>query len=336
MLDILKNRITYISISSILIIASILIFAFGKYNLGIDMTWGIKIEYNYTGSIDIEDIKNISTSLSQEIKIDWKEIINNIEAYKISWEERFVVIAWFDSSIEEKELDIYKVKYKDNLSDSLSEISSDISFVKYINIGKTFGDYIKNTAIQTIIIALVIISLYIAYAFSGSVRGISSMSFAIITIITLFHDIIISSGAYIFTSIFFPEFKIDTFFITALLTILGYSINDTIVVFDRIRSNLKLHWGKKKDLWEIVNLSINETLTRSIYTSLTLFFVLGTIFFFGPETVRGFVLVMMFGTIIGTYSSIFIASPLLYEFNKNKTLTMIEKKEESIEDKIVV
>jgi preprotein translocase SecF subunit len=157
---------------------------------------------------------------------------------------------------------------------------------------------------------------------------------------TLFHDVLISTGLYIATSMFLPEFKIDTFFVTALLTILGYSINDTIVVFDRIRSNLIKYAGKKgkdgKELNEIVDLSITQTIVRSIYTSATLLFVLLTIFFFGPETIKGFVLVMIFGTIVGTYSSVFIASPLLYLANKDKKLTIYKKQVVNPEDKIVV
>ena len=107
---------------------------------------------------------------------------------------------------------------------------------KYTNIWKSFWDYIRNTAIVTLIIAIVSISIYIAWAFSWVVVWVNILSFSVITIITLFHDILIASWLYILVSIFLPEFKIDTFFVTALLTILGYSINDTIVVFDRIRA----------------------------------------------------------------------------------------------------
>ena len=139
---------------------------------------------------------------------------------------------------------------------------------------------------------------------------------------------------------FFPEFKINTFFVTALLTILWYSINDTIVIFDRIRSNLKEFWGKIWKKWktlkEIIDLSVNETLKRSIYTSLTLLFVLLTIFIFGPETIKWFILVMIFGTIVGTYSSIFVASPILYLVNRHKKLSVYKKIKLKAEDKIVV
>jgi len=154
----------------------------------------------------------------------------------------------------------------------------------------------------------------------------------------LFHDVFVAAGLYVLASFFFKEFQIDTFFVTAILTILGYSINDTIIVFDRIRTNIGkgVKSNKKPNLKDIVNLSVNETIVRSIYTSLMLFIVLIAIFFFGPEAIKGFILVMIFGTVVGTYSSIFIASPFLYDLNKDKELKVIQKKTYNPNDKIVV
>jgi preprotein translocase SecF subunit len=208
---------------------------------------------------------------------------------------------------------------------------------QYINVGKSFGDYIKKTAIITLLIALIGIALYVSYAFSGVISGINALSFSSITIITLFHDVFVAAGLFIFCSLFFKEFQIDTFFVTALLTILGYSITDTIVIFDRIRTNLEKGVKHKQiDLKVIVDTSINEMLTRSIYTSLMLLIVLFGIFFFGPASLKGFILVMIFGTMVGTYSSIFIAAPLLYDINKNKELKVIVKKTYNPDSKIVV
>ncbi|USN58740.1 MAG: protein translocase subunit SecF [Candidatus Peribacteria bacterium] len=240
------------------------------------------------------------------------------------------------TDVEEQELDILKNTFREDLLEVLRQYDPEVEEQSYINIGKSFGDYIKNTALLTLGIAIIAIALYVTRAFSGIVSGISWFSFSSITIITLFHDVLIASGLYIMTSFFYPEFKIDTFFVTALLTILGYSINDTIVVFDRIRSNLKEQIRKKVKLDEIVDMSVSDTVRRSIYTSLTLLLVLVSIFVFGPESISGFVLVLIFGTIVGTYSSIYIASPLLYELNKNKKLSVLVKKESSPEDKIVV
>jgi len=233
-----------------------------------------------------------------------------------------------------------KLEFKNKSLEILKKSDDTIIESKYTSIWKSFWDYIKSTAFLTLFIAIISITIYVTYSFSWVVSWISVISFAIITLITLFHDVLISAWLYIIVWYFYRDFQIDTFFVTALLTILGYSINDTIVIFDRIRDNLKKFawktWKESKDLYEIVNLSINETLTRSVYTSLTLVFVLLTIFFFWPESIRGFILAMMFWAIVGTYSSIFIASPLLYEVNKNKKLTIYKKIESNPDDKIVV
>jgi len=339
-MDVLKNRLVYLGISWILLILSLFFLFIPKLNLWIDMTWWTQAEYSFESDFDIEVLREELSSLAWEISFEDKEVINDITAYTVSWENTLVVISGFDSSIEDIQLDKLKNDFREDVLNFLQEKDSEILETSYTNIGKSFWDYIKNTAIFTLILAIIAIAIYVYFAFNWMITWISILSFALITIITLFHDVIISAGAYILTSMYLPEFKIDTFFVTALLTILWYSINDTIVVFDRIRLNLIEFWGKKWDKWknlyDIINLSINETIKRSIYTSLTLLFVLLTIFFFWPETIKWFILVMLFGTVVGTYSSIFIASPILYIVNQNKKLEIYKKKEVKIEDKIVV
>lgn len=189
---------------------------------------------------------------------------------------------------------------------------------RYINVGESFGDYIKKTAYITLALVIIAISLYISYTFRGSIEGFSSFSFASVTAVSLVHDVVVAFGLYIIASYFFPEFKIDTFFITAMLTVLGYSINDTIVVMDRIRSNLRLPENKKKDFGTIINNAVNDTMTRSLYTSFTVFISLVALFIFGPEAIKGFILALLFGTVVGTYSSVAIAAPLLYDISGKK------------------
>lgn len=334
-LEIIKNRKKYLIISVILFILSLWILLFGNKNLWIDMTGGTSAEYTYK-KLDIEKVRLEIKKASKELKLNNKEVINSTNAYKISGQNVVAVVVGFDSSIEEKELSKLKENFRNKTFEILKKNDDTVKESSYTNIWKSFGDYIKNTAVITLIIAIIWITLYVAWTFSWVVSWISSYSFAAIVIVTLFHDVIISSGLYLLASNFFPEFKIDTFFITALLTILGYSINDTIVIFDRIRSNLE-EWARKKHtLKDVINKSVWETLRRSIFTSLTLIFVLVAVFFFWPESISGFILVMIFGTIVGTYSSIFVASPLLYEMNKNKKLEIIKKKVYNPDDKIVV
>lgn len=195
---------------------------------------------------------------------------------------------------------------------------TDIVESKYINIGASFGNYIKQSGFLTLTLAIIMISLYIMYAFRGSIAGMSSWPFAVVTGVSLIHDVVVAFGLYVLTSVFFPEFKIDTFFITAMLTVLGYSINDTIVVMDRIRSNLESGSNKKMSFSAIIDKSIHDTMRRSLFTSLTVIIVLLAIFFFGPSSLRGFTLALIYGGIVGTYSSIFIASPLLVDITKKK------------------
>lgn len=335
MVDIVSKRYTCFIISLVLLVISVWMFFWLSLNYWIDITWGTQTEYSYDWQLDLEIVKPEIAKIAAELN-NSTPIINTTSVYKITWENKFVIETGFDRWFDEVTLEEYKTLFREQSTAYLQESDSSVSFSKYVNIGASFGDYIKDTAKITLIIAVIWITLYVAYAFSQSVGWISSFSFAVVTIITLFHDIVIATWLYILTSAFFPEFKIDTFFVTALLTILWYSINDTIVVFDRIRWNLKQYGWKKKSLEEIITLSIWETISRSIYTSATLLFVLVAILLFGPDSISGFTLVMIFWTIVGTYSSIFIASPLMYEINKNKKLTVYKKKVTAEEDLIVV
>lgn len=316
--DFIKHRFSYYGVAVALFVVAVGAYVTLPLNLGIDMTGGVQAEYDYTNSLDIATVKTIVDTAKKQVKSGDKEVINNVNVYKISGENKFVVEAGFsrDAKVTDKDFEGYKTSFKDDLSAQFAAInSSKISMTRYINVGESFGDYIKKTAYMTLVLVIVAISLYIAYAFRGSIEGFSSFSFAGVTAVSLFHDVLIAFGLYIIASHFFPEFKVDTFFITAMLTILGYSINDTIVVMDRIRSNLQLPENKKKNFGVIINNSINDTLARSLYTSFTVFIVLVAMFFFGPESIKGFILALIFGTVVGTYSSIAVAAPLLYDIS---------------------
>ncbi len=317
----ISKRFSFYSVAaSISLIAIIAIFAL-PLNLGIDMTGGVQAEYSYTNELDIKTVSEVVQSVKKEIVYNNKELVNTITTYKIAWEDKFVIEAWLNKidNLDGKELDSLKTSFKNKLSAKFASISSSqIELTKYINIWESFGDYIKKTAFVTIIITILAISLYISFAFRWSIEGFSSYPFAFVTIITLAHDVLAALGFYLITSFFFPEFKVDTFFITAMLTVLGYSVSDTIVILDRIRSNLKQKLNKKIDFWVLINNSINETLTRSIFTSFTVFITLLAMFFFGPVAIKGFILAMIFWTIFWTYSSIAIAAPMLYDFSWKK------------------
>lgn len=306
---------------------ALMVISLGAYltlplNLGIDMTGGVQAEYDYTaGQVDIATVKTLVEEAKKDVVYNNTEAVNSTNVYKISGEDKFVVEAGFSklSGISDKDFEGLKTKFKEDITAKFTGLSSvKVTLSRYINVGESFGDYIKRTAYITLALVIIAISLYIAYAFRGSIEGFSSFSFASVTAVSLFHDVIAAFGLYVIASYFFPEFKIDTFFITAMLTVLGYSINDTIVVMDRIRSNLRLPENKKKDFGMVINNSVNETMTRSLYTSFTVFLVLVVMFFFGPESIKGFILALIFGTVVGTYSSVALAAPLLYDISGKK------------------
>jgi preprotein translocase SecF subunit len=321
-IDFIKSRFMYYGFAACLLIVSLVAYLTIPLNLGIDMTGGVQAEYDYSsGQINIETVKTLVDETKKNIVYNNIEVMNNAHIYKISGEDKFVVEAGFSkiSGMSDIDLEWLKTKFKDDLNIKLSKIdSATVTMSRYINIGESFWDYIKKTAYITLLLVILSISIYISYAFRGSIEGFSSISFASVTAISLVHDVIIAFGLYIIASYFFPEYKIDTFFITAMLTVLGYSINDTIVVMDRIRSNLRLPENKKKDFGVIINNSVNETMTRSLYTSFTVFIVLVAMFFFGPEPIKWFILALIFGTVVGTYSSVAIAAPLLYDLSGKK------------------
>lgn len=183
---------------------------------------------------------------------------------------------------------------------------------QFTSVGPTLGAELLHKA--WIAIALVVVStiLFIAFAFRGVSKPVESWKYGIVAIITLLHDIVLPIGLFALLGHLVGA-EVDSLFIVALLTILGISINDTIVIFDRIRENLRLNeeHHRRESFDETVGNSISQTITRSINTSLTVIIVLVALYFLGPETTKNFALTLIVGMVAGTYSSIFLASPLL-------------------------
>ncbi len=304
MFSFVQNRFKFYAIAGVLMFFSLISPWIFGLNLGIDMTGGIQIEYavhTTETSAAIEQAKVLTKTLEEKIRIDGKKATNGINVYGIAGADAFIVEAGFTKgdTITETAIQEAKANFTKELTTALSQGSNNtIVQSRYINIGESFGAYIKKSGYITLTLAIIMIALYIAYAFRGSIPGMASWPFAAVTGVSLIHDIIVAFGLYVAASYFFPEFKIDTFFFTALLTILGYSINDTIVVMDRIRSNLGEAQGKKVGLSHIIDNSIHDTMARSLLTSSTVFIVLLAMFFFGPDSLKGFTLVLLFGTII--------------------------------------
>jgi preprotein translocase subunit SecF len=188
---------------------------------------------------------------------------------------------------------------------------------QYTSVGPVIGAELLQKGLIALALVTLCIILFIAFAFRHVSKPVASWKYGVVAIITLAHDVLIPTGLFAFLG-FYNGAEVDSLFIVGLLTILGISINDTIVVFDRIRENLRLNeeHRKREAYDEVVGRSIMQTLARSINTSLTVVIVLAALYFIGPSSTHDFALTLIVGMIAGTYSSIFLASPLLVVWDK--------------------
>lgn len=202
----------------------------------------------------------------------------------------------------------------DSATSSIKDKIGSYKEIRYTTIGPKIGATLKRKAVIALSIAILAIILYIAYAFRRVPKRVSPWRFGVCAIIALVHDVLITLGIFALLG-----FEVDAFFITALLTILGFSVHDTIVVFDRIRENLKSQ-GRDDTFGDIADMSLNQTLSRSINTSISTLFTLAALYFLGAESLRIFIFALIIGIFVGTYSSIFIASPVLTMWQERKRL----------------
>lgn len=197
------------------------------------------------------------------------------------------------------------------LSDIRGKYANESNTVKeerFETIGASVSQQLRQRALWAILLVSLGIIAYVAYAFRKVSRPVASWKYGLLAVIALIHDLLLVMGVFAVLG-HFRGVEVDTAFVVALLTVLGYSVNDTIVVFDRVRENLLRH--RSDNFAETVNIGLNQTLMRSLNTTLTTLFPLFTLFFFGGSTIHNFVLALLIGIASGVYSSIFIASPLL-------------------------
>jgi preprotein translocase subunit SecF len=260
-------------------------------NLGIDFTGGSSLQLSFPqGRPEVTDLATEFTALGYD------------DARIQTAGESDVVIKLRDISNDEKQLILDQFENKQVVEQS------------FTTIGPSLGEELKSKAFWALALVLVAIIVFISYAFRGVSNGpVPSWVFGLGAIVALIHDILLVLGVFILLGQF-AGVQIDTLFVTALLTILGFSVHDTIVVYDRIRESLKRRG--RREFTDIINESINSTLVRSLNTSITTLVVLTVLFFFGGASIQYFVLALIVGIITGTYSSIFIASPLLLFFQK--------------------
>lgn len=288
---IIKHKKIFISISLILVAFSLIsLFVFGL-NVGIDFKGGALTEVVY------KDARPAQEDLSKSL-----EALN------------------FGSILLQPTGDLgYLVKSRD-LNDAehtlllktLSQDKKDIlTGMSFNSIGPTVGRELTRKAILAIILISIAIICFIAFAFRKVSKPVSSWKYGFIAIVTLLHDVIIPVGLFVMLSHYYGA-ELDTLFVVAILTILGLSVSDTIVIFDRIRENLRAENSSSKTTFsETVGKSLEQSFVRSICTSSTVILVLLALFFFGPVSTKYFALMLTAGMFFGTYSSIFLASPLL-------------------------
>lgn len=292
-LNVIKNRKIWLSFSGVLVALSIVAI----------LTWGLKFGIDFTGGSLLElQFKGEKQLSAVEIRESLQGL--NLNSLTVQPTENNSVILRFKDDSEDIHQNVV------GRIEGLAEIEE----LRYEAVGPSIGKELKSKSFNTIFLVLVIIVLYIALVFKKVSKPVSSWKYGIASIVALFHDIIIVLGVFAVLGKFFNT-EINTPFIAAILTVLGYSINDTIIVFDRIRENLP---KSSENFMNTINKSINQTLVRSINTSFTTILVLLAIIMFGGNSIRDFVLALAVGIFIGTYSSIFVASPILVWFDKRK------------------
>ena len=289
-LHIIRNIKYYLSVSIVLVVLSIVVFFAKGLNYGIDFTGGNLFQLKYNDKkVTLAEINENLDKLSEKLP----QVNSNSRKVQIS-EDGTVILRVPELKEEDKK----------EVLNSLQELGA-FNLDKEDKVGASIGDDLKKSAIYSLGIGAILIVLYITLRFE--------FSFAIGGILSLLHDIIIAVGF-----IALMGYEVDTPFIAAILTILGYSINDTIVIYDRIRENLKRRHTKNWTLEDCMDESVNQTAIRSLNTSITTLFSVIALLIFGGASLKTFIMTLLIGILAGTYSSIFIATPIVYILNKRK------------------
>jgi preprotein translocase subunit SecF len=296
-MNIVKNKTWFFALSAVIIIPGLISLAFFGLKTSIEFNGGSKVEFK---------IQNSKFKIEESIKKSFEQQKAEIHSIKKITGDTYEVRT---IPIDEKKKDAI-----------ISEIkkSAEVTENSFDTVGPTIGRETQINAIKAVLIASVAISAYIAFAFRKVSKPVASWKYGVAAIAALLHDVFIVLGLFSILGVLFGV-EIDALFITALLTVMGFSVHDTIVVFDRIRENLRKNFNHKYE--DVVNNSLLETLNRSVNTSLTVIIVLFALLLFGGESIRWFIVALLVGITAGTYSSIFNASQILvlwYEIDNKR------------------
>ncbi|MFQ5335512.1 MAG: protein translocase subunit SecF, partial [Flavobacteriales bacterium] len=298
-----KNRKKFYLISSLIILCGIGSLFYKGLNQGVDFTGGRSYIVRFEHIVDAEAIRKALG----DVFISDKGLKQppEVKIFGASNQVKITTKFMIDDNGEKVDEIVEK-----KLHDGLSKLQSEYEIMSSQKVGPTIADDIKVAAAWSVFFSLLIIFLYLLMRFKKWQYGLGAL-------VALIHDVLIVIGVFsIFYGILPFSLEIDQAFIAAILTVVGYSINDTVVVFDRIREFFGLY--KRKERHEVINNALNSTLSRTVNTSLTTFFVLLMIFIFGGEVIRGFVFALMVGVVVGTYSSVCIATPIVVDFGKKQ------------------
>ncbi|MCU0680112.1 MAG: protein translocase subunit SecF [Planctomycetes bacterium] len=291
-MKIIQNRVIWLSFSACLVVASIIFLSIWGLKFGIDFTGGSLLEVKFSKSVSVDQVKEAV----KEVKL---------EDLTVQPAENNVAMLRFKQSTEEIHQETIK---------KLKEMDQSATELRFDSIGPVIGQELKSKSFNAVFIVMILIILFISFAFRKVSKPVASWKYGLAAIVALIHDVMITLGVFVLLGKFLGT-EINTPFIAAVLTVLGYSVNDTIIVFDRIRENLP---KSQKNFEETVNDSLNQTIVRSFNTSFSAILALLAIFFFGGPSIKDFALALAVGVFIGTYSSIFVASPFLVIWEKMK------------------
>ena len=302
--SIVKNFIYFFAIAIIFVSWALWAF-FSNLKLSIEFTGGIKMTIAWQQKIDVKDFEN---------------------KFK---DEKLVINYTFDknyTNLEIRTLD-KAIKYDNKMLQEIKQYLMDKWYIKSYEdiistsfIWPTVWEYMKQAAKQALIWGIIIMAIYILIAFVTIREYFKPWIFALVTVLTLLHDVIMAAGWYGLRMHFNPLVVVDTIFVMAILTVLGYSVNDTIIIFDRIRENMEKYandiskWVKK--IYEVFDESLYQVMRRSLFTSLSTLIVVACMYFFGNQVLKDFSFVILVWVIFWTYSSIFLAAPGAYWINR--------------------
>jgi len=287
-MNIIGHKNWYFGLSLLIIIPGIIAIFLWRLNLSIDFTGGSRLTLSFNDSVSENKVQIVNKILKVE----------KIKTASIEKSNKLIFIR--TSPMDQNQ--------NNKFMSALSKTLKDVKEQEFETIGPVMGQETTLNALKAVVIASILIILYITWSFRQVPKPTSSFRFGVCAIIALIHDVLVVIGVFAILG-HFLNVEIDSLFVTAILTVIGFSVHDTIVVFDRIRENLRKMGGS--DFPKTVNESIIQTIGRSLNTSLTVVLILIALLLFGGESIRWFVVALLIGVVSGTYSSIFNASPLL-------------------------